>query len=272
LSAGGVSSILLAWIGAFFASALAGYFYLRIFMPEFRFRLFASRATARAVVDVGLRNAALNVTTSVPVLIIPIVITEVLSPSDNAYWYAAWMFAGLASFISNGATTALFSELTNRPDLKRKRARQTIRLCLVLGIPTALGIAVFGEFGLRLMGQDYADAGIMPLRILLIGMLARPFIATYVTEQRSSNSYAEPTAFGAISGTAVVTGAAIGGALYGLNGAAVAWVVVQILAALWASWRMRHIWAGSTATDAPIEEPASVVRAVIPGPRAGKGG
>ena len=52
-------------------------------------------ATRRAteLSRVGLPNDLLTLTERAPGFVLPIVVTELLSPADNAHWYAAWMMA-----------------------------------------------------------------------------------------------------------------------------------------------------------------------------------
>ena len=51
------------------------------------------RSLVPAMVTTGIGNHTLTLCERVPGLVLPIVVTELLSPQANAYWYVIWMSA-----------------------------------------------------------------------------------------------------------------------------------------------------------------------------------
>lgn len=242
LHVGGVAAILLAWVGAFVASALLGYWYLRNNVPGYRFRPKATRTTARSLLHLGIPQSMLNLANAAPGYILPIMVTEVLSPTTNAYWYIVWMFGGLVFSVPRAAAGALFAETAHVPSKANQHARQSIRLCLVLGIPAAIGMALFAHWGLHLMGSGYARAGATPLRVLVIGVVPSAFISAFISRERAANRTFEPTLLSVVNGVLSVVGAIIAGIYAGLLGVALAWTVAQCLTGFWAAWRLRDAY------------------------------
>jgi O-antigen/teichoic acid export membrane protein len=257
LHAGGVPAILLAWIGAFVASSLLGYWYLRGHVAGYRFRPLATRATTRSLLHVGIPQSMLNLSIAAPGFILPILVTEVLSPTSNAYWYIVWMFGGLVFAVPKAASGALFAESSHAPARANQRARQSIRLCLILGLPMAAGMALFASWGLHLMGSAYAHAGATPLRILVLGTIPSTLIYAFISRERSANRTGEPTLLAITGGVLSVIGAVIGGIYAGLIGVAIAWVLAQFVTAVWAGWRLRDAYgfgvAGTSACNTTEE-------------------
>jgi O-antigen/teichoic acid export membrane protein len=245
----GVAAILLAWIGAFVASAIFGYWYLCRYVAGYRFRPLATRSTARALLHFGIPQSMLNLSIAAPGYILPILVTEVLSPTANGYWYIVWMFGGLVFAVPKAASGALFAESSHVPGKSNQHARQSIRLCFVLGVPMAIGMAVFARWGLHLMGGGYANAGATPLRILVVGVIPSTIISAFISRERAANRTGESTLLSVVNGLLSVIGAAIGGIYAGLVGVAVAWTLVQYVTALWAGWRLRDAYGFGSANS-----------------------
>ena len=93
---------------------------------------------------------------------------------------------------------------------------------------------------LSVLGHGYAAAGTGPLRILLISLVPMTFVQAYYVVGRARRRLTEATT-ATVSGLAGVTSAAIAGQAYGLEGVAIAWVVVQLLAGAWAAARLAVI-------------------------------
>jgi O-antigen/teichoic acid export membrane protein len=261
----GVAAILLAWIGAFVASAILGYWYLCRYVAGYRFRPLATRSTARALLQFGIPQSVLNLSIAAPGYILPILVTEVLSPTANGYWYIVWMFGGLVFAVPKAASGALFAESSHAPGKSNQHARQSIRLCFVLGVPMAVGMAVFARWGLHLMGGGYANAGVTPLRILVIGVIPSTIIAAFISRERAANRTGESTVLSVVNGILSVIGAAIGGIYAGLVGVAVAWTLVQYVTALWAGWRLRDAY--GFGTEHPMSATSEEVPRFLPGDR-----
>src|SRR6266851_1389612 len=67
------------------------------------------------LVTTGIGNHLLTLTERGPGLVLPIVVTEVLSPQTNAYWYVIWMSAWVVFITPLSVGVALFAEGPHRP-------------------------------------------------------------------------------------------------------------------------------------------------------------
>lgn len=251
----GLAAILIAWAGAMLASSLLGHLQLRKALADYRFRPAFSREMTRTMLKVSLPNSALTLTLLAPIAMIPILVSEVLSPAATAYWYATWSLNSLVMMIPNTTSKALFAEASSRPSFARKATARSIKLSLALGIPLALFIALVANVGLGFMGPGYAEAGTVPLQLLVIAVIPRTFISAFITNQRAIGELTEPTVYGVATAILSIVGTVAGGMAYGLIGVALAWLATQWLGSIWAIWRL---WRGNDSSMTKDMTPSGV--------------
>ncbi|MDP8908120.1 MAG: hypothetical protein M3N47_03180, partial [Chloroflexota bacterium] len=193
------------------------------------------------LIRIGLPNYFLTLAERAPGPLLPIIVTELLSPADNAYWYAVWMMAWVVFIIPIQSGISLFAEVSHRPDEVSTIVRHSIRSSLALGLLAAIALAVTAEFALGLLGPAYAEAGAMPLRIVVLAVVPTTFVQAYFAACRGTQRLREAIATGVVSTTLAVAVAAAAGPAYGLPGIAIAWVLTQSAAGVWSLWRLRTI-------------------------------
>jgi O-antigen/teichoic acid export membrane protein len=235
------SAILAAWVGGGLVSVGLGYAQLRRSLPTYRYRPRLHRQLAVQLIGVGLPNWALTMTERAPGLILPIVVTELLSPEANATWYAVWMMAWVVYVIPVQVGLSLFAEAAHRPDDLGLAVRRGLGLALAIGAVGAVGAAIVGPFMLSFLGPSYVESGTTPLRILVVAVLPFAFVQAYFSACRSRQKLGEAILTGVCSGLVGVGAAVLAGLTYGLSGMAVAWLLTQIVTGAWAISRLRSI-------------------------------
>jgi O-antigen/teichoic acid export membrane protein len=203
------------------------------------------------LVKVGLPNHLLTLAERAPGLILPIVVTELLSPAANAYWYTIWMMAWGVYVIPTSVGIALLAEAAHRPSLLGAQVRHAIRSSLALGILAGAILAVIADPLLSLIGKAYADAGVTPLRVLVLGVVPLSFIQAYFSACRATGRLGEAVATGIVTGVAGIGAAAAAGVLQGLTGMAMCWVLVLGAAGLWSAGRLRRLLRRAREEPAP---------------------
>jgi O-antigen/teichoic acid export membrane protein len=210
-------------------------------LPGYRFRGDVDLRTARELMRVGLPNYALTLTERGPGLILPIAVTEVLTPADNATWYAVWMMAWVIYTIPISTGLALFAEGSHRPEELTASTRRAIKATLVIGLAAMAFVGLAAPLLLRLLGRSYAETGAEPLRILVLAFVPLTFVQAYFSNCRAKQRLGEAIATGVVAGVVGVGVATAAGARYGLPGMALAWVVVQACAGVWGMARLKAI-------------------------------
>jgi len=260
-----VETLLIAWAGGNTAPIIIGWWQVHHSLPNFRFRPVVDREIFRQINRVGIPNWVLTLTERTPGAILPLVVTEILTPQANAAWYAAWMMAWVVYVVPIQVGLNLFAESSHRPDQTHLALRQGVFSSLGIGIVAALGAAIVGPFLLEFLGSGYRDDGARPLQILVIGVIPFTFIQGYFAICRASFRVREAIIAGAISAASGIGAAGLAGSRFGLNGMAVAWLGTQSIVAIWSvsrlsrfgwSFRMRAVdesRSGQFAGEVPIK-------------------
>jgi O-antigen/teichoic acid export membrane protein len=174
----------------------------------------------------------LNLAIAVPLSLIPVLVTVVVSPKANAAFYAAWMLASFLYVIPVHLSTVLFAVAAGDPKALAAKLRFALRLSLLIGLP---GMAVLGagaHLALSLFGAGYARAATAPLWLLVLGYLPSLPKVYYVAVCRAAGKISR-AAFVLTAFAAVEIGAAVaGGAMGGLIGLAAALLIVSTVEGL----------------------------------------
>jgi O-antigen/teichoic acid export membrane protein len=253
--------IFATWVGGgVFACSLGALQLRRAFAP-YRYKPRWDRAVGRALLRVGIPNHVLTLTERAPGLVLPIIVTELLSPSANAAWYIAWMMAWVVYIVPIQVGMTSFAEASHRPDELGALVRHGLRTSLAIGLGVAALIALVAEPLLSILGHHYAEAGATPLRILLIAVVPLTVIQAYFVICRSTGRLGEAIGTGLINATFGIGGAAAGATVFGLHGIAAIWLGAQVATACWAGWRVHRLVPQST--KAPLRHPARTGSAPI---------
>jgi O-antigen/teichoic acid export membrane protein len=236
--------ILAAWTLAGVVACVLGFIQTARMWRGYRLRLQLDAPLVGRLVRVGLPNWALTMTERGPALLMPILVTEFISPTVNAYWYAAWMMAWVVMIIPISAGQTLFAEAARSPDRVADVTRHGLLTSLGLGVPAAIAMAVLAQLALSLLGAQYADAGEAALRILVITVIPFSLLQAYFAICRARLQLGEAIAVGTISGTVAVIAAIAAGQAGGLTAMAAAWLVVQLIAGAWAGVRIWSLTRG----------------------------
>lgn len=238
---GGSLELFAAWVAGGVGACALAFLQLRPVGGGYRYRPRVDRPITGELVRVGLPNHALTLAERAPGLILPIVVTELLSPTANAYWYTAWMMAWGVYVIPTSVGMALFAEAAHRPGQLATEARRAIRSSLVIGLLAGGALAVVAGPLLSLLGRAYAAAGVAPLRILLLGVVPLTLVQAYFSACRATGRLSEAVATGVVSGGGGIAATAAAGVLSGLTGMATCWVLVLAATGLWSGWRLGRI-------------------------------
>jgi O-antigen/teichoic acid export membrane protein len=249
LPGSGTAVILVAWTLAGFTACAIGAVQVHRSMPGYHPRIELHLPLVRGLVRVGLPNWALTMTERGPALLMPVLVTELISPTTNAFWYAAWMMAWVVMIIPISVGQTLFAEAAREPERSGAATRHGLATSLGLGVLAAVVMAGLARFALSLLGSAYADAGEGALRILVITVVPFSLIQAYYALCRAGGRLGEATAAGTVFGLAAVVAAIAAGMAYGLTAMATGWLLVQCLAGAWAAWRLRALTRVASPSD-----------------------
>ncbi len=231
-------SIVFAWMLAGFSACVIGAIQIFRSIREYRYRLELDTNIGKGLVSISLKNYLLTLAERAPNWTMPIIVTEMLSPTDNAHWYMLWMMAWVVYIIPISVGQNLFADVSHQPGSYRQALTHSIKTSLLLGTVGAAAMILLAHFLLSLLGTGYAIAGTLPLRILSLAVYPGIFIQAYYGICRGKNILTEAILTGTVAGFTGVMAASLAGLRFGLVGMAIAWLITQCLVGLWALMRL----------------------------------
>jgi len=231
-------AIYATWVvgNALSLAALAGFVALkrgwpgRSYLPQW--------GLLRKLGPAAIKHHALNLTLQAPPLILPVLVTVLLSATTNAWFYVSWSLASIGNIISAALTTVLYAASSAQPALLARKIRLTLSLAFVATILVSCVLLFATKQVLSLFGHSYAEQAAWSLRILALESF--PFLIKnhYVAVARVQGRVAHATLFTIASGSLELGGAALGAYLGGLSGLGLGWLAAVCVEAMLMSRRV----------------------------------
>ena len=114
----------------------------------------------------SMGNYFVSILAATPSFILPIMIVNILSGEQNAYFYVAWTIAAITFSIPGAASQSLFAEGSHFEDELSINARRSLKFALVLLVPTIILLVVLGKWLLLAFGASYSSNALTLLWIL----------------------------------------------------------------------------------------------------------
>jgi O-antigen/teichoic acid export membrane protein len=124
-----------------------------------------------------LEHHALNLALQAPGLALPVIVTALLSARTNAYFYASWMVATIASVGPAALTTILYAVGAADPSALGGKMRMTLKLSYGIALFAGVGLLFCSDLILRLFNASYAEQASWCLRYLGLGVF--PLVIKY---------------------------------------------------------------------------------------------
>lgn len=226
----GTSGVVESWLAGALISVLA---LVLLFRGQFR-RSFGRlrRSLIRSHGISAIIHHFLNLSSSAPRLLLPVLVAGFLSTSINARFYAALLLIGFPQIIPTHLSTALFAVASGDRAALRSALARTIQILLGVSLVSSVGFLLLGRQLLSLFGHGYSAAA--PVLVILgFAIFQSGVKSVYISVCRVNGDLArcaQLCSFGSlfeVVAPAVVL--ALGG---GLNATAFAWAAVMTLESL----------------------------------------
>lgn len=168
---------------------------------------------------------ALNLATQAPGMVLPILITILLSLSVTASFYIAWMITSFVLFIPTSLSVTLYAAAAKSPESGQSRMRFSLLLSFALGILANIFIFLLADQILSIFGDVYVLQANQVLRVLVMSVFPHTLVVHFVAKARieeKANKAAPIVWIGAVLQLAF---ASIGAKLFGTIGYSVGWVI-----------------------------------------------
>lgn len=101
-----------------------------------------------------------------PLMLIPLLITNMIHPETTAYYYMAMMIASLLFVIPTATNNSLFAEGSHNQRSLKKNVIKSIWIITILLIPAILITILFGKYILLAFGKEYSAQGFNFLKMM----------------------------------------------------------------------------------------------------------
>jgi len=110
--------------------------------------------------------------------ILPLMVVNILSAEQNAYFYIGWMMAGLLSAIPGAISTSLFAEGSHFEDKLKENVTRSLKFTYLLLVPAVIVLILVGKWLLLAFGQSYSANALHLLWVLSLSSL--PLALSYI--------------------------------------------------------------------------------------------
>ena len=172
----------------------------------------------RGLGKTALAHNWLNLAVSVPWMLLPVIVTVIVSPAANAAFYVAWQLTTFLYIIPSHLSTVLFAIAASDPKIVARKLRFVIRLSVLIGFPGMIVLGLGAHLALSIFGAAYARTATFALWLLIIGYLPAIPRSTYIAVCRADNKVARGAAVLTTTAVIKLTLASIGGVSDGLRG------------------------------------------------------
>lgn len=223
----GAVGIFFAWSLALSSALLVS---IWVLVKKFRLRFTASWKTINLphLISFSFANYLVGLLGIAPALILPLLITNTISPEMTAHFYIAFMIANLLYTIPYATTQSLFAEGSHDETNFLLSVRKAMKLIGVLLLPAILVFVLFGNLILLVFGKSYSEQGVHFLQLLTLAGLpvAINYIGlTYVNVRRKLKALLVIN----ILGTSCIIFFSYLWIGYALTGIGMAWIVGHLI-------------------------------------------
>jgi O-antigen/teichoic acid export membrane protein len=179
----------------------------------------------RKVVDHHL----LNVVTQAPALILPLLVSLLVSPAANAVFYPAWMVIAVAALVPAALTGVVYTVGMSEPEAIQHRLRVSLAISAVCALATAIVLLLFSQTLLAAFNPAYPALAGSGLGVLGFGLFGIVLKHHYIAVIRLQDRMRQASLVFALAGGFELALAAAGIAAGGLEGLVAGWVVAQAI-------------------------------------------
>jgi O-antigen/teichoic acid export membrane protein len=155
------------WVATFFGFCVS----LILLKSELKFTFLFKKDFFKESLKFSVGNYVASLFSSVPALILPILVLNNIGVTEAAYYYIAYAIASIIFMIPNAVSTSLFIEGSHGESLK-KSVIKSYAIIFILLIPVVLITYFFGHFILTIFGKKYLES----LELLKVFVLSSFFV------------------------------------------------------------------------------------------------
>ena len=127
-----------------------------------------SKEVVKRMTKFSIGNYVAGFIGGLPMMVLPIIITNQLGPKFTAYYFMPMMIASFLYIIPQATTRSLFAEGSHREGEVGKFFNKSLKLNALLLLPAMMAVYFLGKYILLVFGFEYAREGTQFLQLLAI--------------------------------------------------------------------------------------------------------
>jgi len=233
----GAMGIFLSWGIGLVLALILGFVLLSIVWEGYLPRLVLD-PIIKGMVGYSAWNYLSGLFNALPRLVLPIMIVNLISPESTGFFFIAMMVAGLLYGIPQSISTSLLAETSDGGELWDKVGK-AIRFNAALVIPGFLLFVFLGKFVLTIFNPSYAQNASITLIILAAASLPLSVNTIYTGVQNSQKNVKSVVKINLAISVITFVLAVPFMKMWGINGAAAAFLFANVVAAIAVIYTMR---------------------------------
>jgi len=178
-------------------------------------------------------NYLANLLSAAPGLILPLIVVNLIGAEQNAYFYIAWMVAGLLFAIPSGGATSLFVEGSHFENEFRQNVAKSVKFTFLLLVPATIVVILAGKWLLLAFGQSYSANALHLLQILAFSSLPLGINRIYTSILRVTDRVKELIAIWGLIAIGTLLASYLIMPDTGIIGIGYAWLGAQVAVAIY---------------------------------------
>lgn len=178
-------------------------------------------------------NYLVNLLSAAPPYLLPLMVVNLLGAEQNAYFYIAWMMAGLLFAIPGAASSSLFAEGSHFEDRLKENVVKSLKSTFLLLVPAAILLAAVGKWLLLIFGHGYSLNALPLLWVLCLSSLPLGVNHIYTGILRVSGRITELIIIWGFIAIGVLVVSYLLLPLTGIIGIGYAWLGAQLIVAIY---------------------------------------
>lgn len=155
-------------VTAYHLAALVGVVYGLFF---FKYRFTIDFKLIRQMFKFSFGNYIAGLLGMLPSLLLPLFIANRIGASETAYFYVAWMVAGLLFIIPGAVASSLLTEGSHSSGSLEEKTKKAYLFSYLMLIPGIIIVLLLGKWLLLLFGKEYSSEGLVMLQILAVSSI-----------------------------------------------------------------------------------------------------
>lgn len=235
----GAFGIFFSWgISALVAFLIAIFYLLPKIILGYRPRFSVNKKIIDHMIHFSFGNYVANLLGNLPLLVLPLMITNFLFPNITAYFYISWMISNLLFMIPIAISYSLLAEVSNDEGKFEENLRKAIKFAYLLVIPGIILLFILGDKLLLLFGEEYAENAFSALRIFAISGVFYTVNVIYITIKNIQKRVGTVITVNALIAFFTLSLSYLLLDRIGLEGIAIAWLLSQISVIVMIFWNI----------------------------------